>query len=138
MTINGPLDLILDQAPADLSSSTTVPLIEIVSPSGSLTGEFVQPITVALTYPEGACSSGDATQSKTGRSLSVLVTVDGSGCAKDDGGLSTGAKVAIGVVVGVVGLLILLLIAFFAIRRFAPTTAHKCVAIAHSRVFFDC
>lgn len=138
VTINGPLDLILDQAPADLSSSTTVPLIEIVSPSGTLTGEFLQPITVTLTYPEGVCSTSDAMQSKAGKSLSVLVTVDGSRCTKGKGGLSTGAKVAIGVVVGVVGLLILLLVAFFAIRRFAPATAHKCDAAFHAFCMLTC
>lgn len=123
--ISGPLNIVLEQTPPELTTEATVPVIAIVSPSGTLTGQFADPINVALTYPKGKCSRGSATQSTSAAGLSVLVSVDGEGC-KSNKGLSTGAKVAIGVVVGVVGLLIILLIAFFALRRFAPRTARRC------------
>lgn len=128
---------------ADLAvlDETPVPVVAIVpSSGGNLTGRFVEPIRVTLAYDSRACSQGRAAQSADAQGISALVAVDakqcpGSGkvrhrpsdeCGAQRGqgsGLSTGGKVAVGVVCGVIGLLLLLLIGFFAIRALAPETA---------------
>ena len=94
---------------------------------GVATGNFTEPIYVSLQYPDSECAEGYAEQRPSAYGVSVLISVDKSRCKGK--GLSKEAKIAIGVVAGFVGLLLLLLLIFFAVRLFAPTWAQKCVSL---------
>ena len=95
--------------------------------NGTLSGNFTA-VKVTLAYPGRACSKGAATQDADNKGIDALVLIDTRTCSGgNSGGLTTAQKIAIGVVVGVVGLLALLVIGFFAIRALAPELAIKCV-----------
>lgn len=102
-----------------------MPVVAILPASnGTLTGQFREPVRVTLAYAGAKCANGSAKQSADNAGISALVSVNSANkCG--GGGLSRNAKIAIGVVCGVVGLLLIALLAFVLIRILAPESAVK-------------
>jgi len=115
--IAGPATVVL---PSDVSPSLVAAPIPVAQTTGMLTGRFTN---VSVQFPPGSCQTGQATQSSTGTSLSILVSVDTSNCGHS--GLSSGAIAGIAVGATIGALLVIGVITVLVLRGCFPRTAEK-------------
>lgn len=97
-----------------------------VSTNGQLSGSFGEPINVILEYEGSSCASASAAQETSANSIAVLVSLDRTNCGQrggGGGGLSPGQKAAIVVCSVLIGGVLLFILAYFLILKFAPDFA---------------